>query len=576
MIWIDWLVLSLTLLAIAAAGVFQTRRKQTIDQYLRSGNEMGWLSIGLGVMATQASAITFLSAPGLGYESGLRFVQFYFGMPIAIVLISKFFIPIYYRLKVYTAYEYLEQRFDLRVRLFTALLFLVQRGLAAGLTIYAPAIILSTILGWNLNLTIIGVGGLVILYTVSGGSKAVSITQRWQMAVILGGMFLAGAILMAYLFEDVSLNEALSLAGRGGRMQAIDTGFDFNERYTLWSGLTGGLFLALSYFGTDQSQVQRYLGGRSAKESRLGLLFNALIKVPMQFSILLIGVLIYVFYLFERPPIHFNEEGLSAVRNSDKVEEIFALESAFVDNHNSLRMNAELFVESMRRGDPLAKERAREDLARAEAMEHELRNQTRALIAEVRPDQDVKDTNYVFLHFVLNYLPHGLIGLLLAVILSAAMSSTSGELSALSSTTLVDFYKRLSGSENEDTAVLTVGKWMTVAWGLLAIGFAWAARLFDNLIEMVNLLGSLFYGTILGVFLVAFFLKRIGSSAVFWAALLAEAVVLLIHFGRVKNWPYFNQLQVEYLWYNVIGCGVLVLLALIFQYFQRIGRSRLT
>ena len=328
MIWIDWLVLSLTLLAIAAAGVFQTRRKQTIDQYLRSGNEMGWLSIGLGVMATQASAITFLSAPGLGYESGLRFVQFYFGMPIAIVLISKFFIPIYYRLKVYTAYEYLEQRFDLRVRLFTALLFLVQRGLAAGLTIYAPAIILSTILGWNLNLTIIGVGGLVILYTVSGGSKAVSITQKWQMAVILGGMFLAGAILMAYLFEDVSLNEALSLAGRGGRMQAIDTGFDFNERYTLWSGLTGGLFLALSYFGTDQSQVQRYLGGRSAKESRLGLLFNALIKVPMQFSILLIGVLIYVFYLFERPPIHFNEEGLSAVRNSDKVEEIFALESA--------------------------------------------------------------------------------------------------------------------------------------------------------------------------------------------------------------------------------------------------------
>jgi SSS family transporter len=559
----------LTLLTIVAAGVFQTRRKQSIDQYLRSGNEMGWLTIGLGVMATQASAITFLSAPGLGYESGLRFVQFYFGMPIAIVLISKFFIPIYYKLKVYTAYEYLEQRFDLRVRLFTAFLFLVQRGLAAGLTIYAPAIILSTILGWNLNLTIIGVGGLVIIYTVSGGSKAVSITQKWQMSVILGGMFVAGAILLGYLFQDVGINEALSLAGRGGRMQAIDTGFDFNERYTLWSGLTGGLFLALSYFGTDQSQVQRYLGGKSVKESRLGLLFNALIKVPMQFSILLIGVLIYVFYHFERPPIHFNEEGLSAVRNSDKVDEIFALESAFVENHKDIRMNAELYVESMRRGDPLAKERAAEDLARAELNEHRLRTEARTLIAEVRPDQDVKDTNYVFLHFVLNYLPHGLIGLLLAVILSAAMSSTSGELSALSSTTLVDFYKRLSGSENHETAVLSVGKWMTVGWGLLAIGFAWAARLFDNLIEMVNLLGSLFYGTILGVFLVAFFFKRIKSTAVFWAALLAEAAVLIIHFGRVQNWKLFETFHVEYLWYNVIGCVLLVALAFVFEQFNK-------
>ena len=563
--WSDWIILGLTMLAIAAAGIWQTRSKQSFDQYLRSGNEMGWFSIGMGVMATQASAITFLSAPGLGYESGMRFVQFYFGMPIAVVIISRYFIPIYYKLRVYTAYEYLEQRFDLKVRLFTAFLFLIQRGLAAGLTIYAPAIILSTILGWNLNLTILSVGGLVILYTVSGGSRAVSITQKWQMSVILGGMLLAMGIVLFYLLERVSFNEILLLAGRSDHMTVIDTGFDFNERYTLWSGLTGGLFLALSYFGTDQSQVQRYLGGRSLKASRLGLIFNGIVKIPMQFSIVFIGVLIYVFYLFQAPPIFFNTAGVEALKNSEKAPEFYEIQESFNNNFEIIEENRELYINAIRHGDIFSKNRASEGLARAEATEKLLRDEVRTLVQAAVPDQSVKDTNYVFLYYVLNHLPHGLIGLLLAVILSAAMSSTSGELSALTSCTLIDFYKRLGGERKERT-FLFAGKYMTVVWGLMAIGFALVARLFDNLIEMVNLLGSLFYGTILGVFLVAFFIKKVKSKAVFIAAILAEAAVLLIHLGRVQNWKAFEAFKVEYLWYNVIGCVLLIGFALLFSF----------
>ncbi len=563
--WSDWIILTLTMLAIVAAGIWQTRSKQSFDQYLRSGNEMGWFSIGMGVMATQASAITFLSAPGLGYESGLRFVQFYFGMPIAVVIISRYFIPIYYKLRVYTAYEYLEQRFDLRVRLFTALLFLIQRGLAAGLTIYAPAIILSTILGWNLNLTILSVGGLVILYTVSGGSRAVSITQKWQMSVILGGMLLAMGLVLFYLLDRVSFNEILLLAGRSDHMTVIDTGFNFNERYTLWSGLTGGLFLALSYFGTDQSQVQRYLGGKSLKASRLGLIFNGIVKIPMQFSIVFIGVLIYVFYLFQAPPIYFNTAGVTALKNSDKAAELNEIQESFNRNFEIIEENRDLYINAIRHGDIFSKDRASEGLARAEATEKLLREEVRNLVQSTVPDQSVKDTNYVFLYYVLNHLPHGLIGLLLAVILSAAMSSTSGELSALTSCTLVDFYKRL-GKEKQEKTFLFTGKWMTVVWGLLAIGFALVARLFDNLIEMVNLLGSLFYGTILGVFLVAFFIKKVKSKAVFFAAILAESAVLLIHLGRVQNWKAFEAFKVEYLWYNVIGCLLLLGFALLFSF----------
>lgn len=566
--WADYLVMFLSLLAIALAGIFSTRSKQSVHQYLRSGNEMDWLSIGLGVMATQASAITFLSAPGLGYESGLRFVQFYFGMPIAIVIISRYFIPIYYKLNVYTAYEYLEQRFDLRIRLLTAFLFLVQRGLAAGLTIYAPAIILSTILNWNLNLTILAVGGLVIIYTVSGGSKAVSVTQKWQMAIILLGMMVALVVVLVKLFEHINLNEALMLAGRAGRMQAIDTGFSFKERYTLWSGLTGGLFLALSYFGTDQSQVQRYLGGKSVKASRFGLIFNGLLKIPMQFVILAIGVFIYVFYLFQTPPMNFNQAGIRALEQSEYKEEWEGLKKEFNRNHETIQHQRQNFVEAVRRTDPLAKQKASSAMEAAESKETVLREEVRALILKAAPDQNAKDTNYVFLHFVLNYLPHGLIGLLLAVILSAAMSSTSGELSALSSCTLVDFYKRFGGNADEKHT-LFIGKLMTVLWGIAAISFAWAAKLFDNLIEMVNVLGSLFYGTILGVFLVAFFLKHIGSKAVLWSALVAEAVVLLIHLGRVQKWPFvLEHLDMEYLWYNVVGCLLLLALALLFQTIQ--------
>ena len=563
----DWLVLIGSLLSIVGIGIYRTRRKQSVDQYLKSGNEMGWLSIGFGVMATQASAITFLSTPGLGYESGLRFVQFYFGMPIAIVLISRFFLPIYYRLKVFTAYEFLEQRFDRRMRVFTAFLFLIQRGLAAGLTIYAPAIILSTILSWDLNLTILGVGGLVILYTVSGGSKAVSVTQKWQMSIILLGMCAAAFVLVQRLLSHVALSDALDLAGMTGRMQAIDTGFDWNERYTLWSGLTGGLFLALSYFGTDQSQVQRYLGGRSIKESRLGLLFNAVIKVPMQLGILMLGVLIYVLYLYEEPPIHFNENGLYSLQNSEVSAELADLQRAFSENHGRTTGGTKTLLQAKASGDLSAVEKAEHNWVESLKEEGRIRSEVKALIKEERPDLNVKDTNYVFLHFIMSYLPHGLIGLLLAVILSAAMSSTSGELSALSSTTLVDLYMGSRSEEKDEPRVLLAGRWITVVWGLLALAFALSARLFDNLIEMVNLLGSLFYGTILGIFLVAFFLKEVQARAVFLAAVIAESAVLLIHFGRIGDWSLFRGFQVEYLWYNVIGCVLLLLSALIIQGF---------
>lgn len=563
----DWLVLIGSLLSIVGIGIYRTRRKQSVDQYLKSGNEMGWLSIGFGVMATQASAITFLSTPGLGYESGLRFVQFYFGMPIAIVLISRFFLPIYYRLRVFTAYEFLEQRFDRRMRVFTAFLFLVQRGLAAGLTIYAPAIILSTILSWNLNLTILAVGGLVIFYTVSGGSKAVSVTQKWQMSIILLGMCAAAFVLVQRLVSHVALSDAWVLAGMTGRMQAIDTGFDWNERYTLWSGLTGGLFLALSYFGTDQSQVQRYLGGRSMKESRLGLLFNAVIKIPMQLGILMLGVLIYVLYLYEEPPIHFNENGLQSLQNSEGSVELKDLQRAFSENHGRTTEGTKAILQAKASGDLSAMEKAEDKWSESLKEEDRIRSEVKTLIKEERPDLNVKDTNYVFLHFIMNYLPHGLIGLLLAVILSAAMSSTSGELSALSSTTLVDLYMRRRSEEKNELRMLRAGRWITVVWGLLALSFALSARLFDNLIEMVNLLGSLFYGTILGIFLVAFFLKKVQARAVFLSALIAESAVLIIHFGRVGDWPFFRNLQVEYLWYNVIGCALLVLFALLIQGF---------
>lgn len=561
---LDWIVLFATLFAIVGFGVWRTRQNQTVNDYLRGGNEMNWFTIGLSVMATQASAITFLSAPGLGYESGLRFVQFYFGLPLALIIISAFIIPIYYRLKVYTAYEYLENRFDLKTRLLAAFLFLVQRGLAAGLTIFAPAIILSTLLGWNLNFTNLFVGVLVIIYTVSGGTKAVSLTQKWQMGVILLGMALAFGILLYNIGGFVDFESAMNLAGTVGRLEVLDLDFDLNERYTVWSGLTGGFFLALSYFGTDQSQVQRYLTGKNVKESRLGLMFNAVIKIPMQFFILFTGVLVFVFYLYVKPPVFFNKTAIENIRGTEHRERLEDLEEKYDANYAELQAARDRVVANA--DNPTNKA----DFRQAVEQDGQIRGEVKDLLLEANPDFKVKDTNYVFLTFVMDYLPAGIIGLIIALIFSAAMSSTSGELNALATTTSVDFYRRLFSKEASEKQQLWMSKLLTVVWGALAIGFALTATLFDNLIEMVNLLGSLFYGTILGIFVVAFFIKRVKANAVFYSALIAEAFVLIIHFGRVYEIPFFMKYEVEYLWYNVIGCVLVVAMSLVLS----IGQNR--
>jgi len=556
---LDWVVLFGTLFAIVGFGVWKTRQNQTVDDYLRGGNDMKWFTIGLSVMATQASAITFLSAPGLGYEKGLRFVQFYFGLPLALIIISAFIIPIYYRLKVYTAYEYLENRFDLKTRLLAAFLFLVQRGLAAGLTIFAPAIILSTLLGWNLNFTNLFVGILVIIYTVSGGTKAVSLTQKWQMGIILLGMGVAFGILMFKIGGFTDMSSAMDLAGSVGRLEVLDFDFDLNERYTVWSGLTGGLFLALSYFGTDQSQVQRYLTGRNIKESRLGLMFNAIIKIPMQFFILFTGVLVFVFYLYVQPPVFFNKTAIENIRGTEHREKLEKLESKYDAHYEELQGARDAVVAN--ENSTSAKANFRSVVER----DGEIRQEVKNLLLEANPDFKVKDTNYVFLTFVMDYLPVGIVGLIIALIFSAAMSSTSGELNALATTTSVDFYRRLFNREATERRQLLMSKLLTIMWGCMAIGFALSASLFDNLIEMVNVLGSLFYGTILGIFVVAFFIKWVKGHAVFYAAIIAELLVLLIHFGRVLEIPFFVQYRVEYLWYNVIGCVVVVVLSLLFN-----------
>ncbi len=564
---LDWIVLFGTLFAIVGFGVWKTRQQQTVNDYLRGGNSMNWFTIGLSVMATQASAITFLSAPGLGYEKGLRFVQFYFGLPLALIIISAFIIPIYYRLKVYTAYEYLESRFDLKTRLLAAFLFLVQRGLAAGLTIFAPAIILSTLLGWNLNFTNLFVGILVIIYTVSGGTRAVSLTQKWQMGVILLGMGLAFGILIYKIGHFTDIGSAIDLAGSVGRMEILDFDWELNERYTVWSGFTGGLFLALSYFGTDQSQVQRYLTGRNIKESRLGLMFNAVIKIPMQLFILFTGVLVFVFYLYVKPPVFFNETAIENIRGTEYREKLEDIESRYDAHYEQLQQSRESYSDAIRAGNgdnSLQQQQFREAVER----DGEIRGEVKDLLLEANPDFKVKDTNYVFLTFVMDYLPIGVVGLIIALIFSAAMSSTSGELNALATTTSVDFYQRLFKKDASERMQVFMSKILTVLWGALAIGFALAARLFDNLIEMVNVLGSLFYGTILGIFVVAFFIRQVKGNAVFWSAIIAEAVVLAIHFGRVFEIPFFMKYEVEYLWYNVIGCVLVVVVSLVFSIFQ--------
>ena len=552
---LDLIVLFGTLGIIVGYGVYKTLGTNSIDGYLRGGSSMKWGTIGLSGMATQASARTFISTPGQGYESGMAFVQNYFGLPIALIIVALVFIPIYYKLKVYTAYEYLENRFDKKTRLLGAFLFLVQRGLAAGITIYAPAIILSTILNWSLSWTILLVGVLVIIYTVSGGTKAVSLTQKHQMAVILIGMAIAFGYIVHYLSEYVTFSEALHIAGSLDKLNAVDFSLDFEKRYTVWSGILGGLFLALSYFGTDQSQVQRYLGGKNTVESRMGLMFNAIMKVPMQFFILLTGALLFVFYIFYQPPVHFNEQSVLLAQDkigSEQVELVTEDHDYWVEKRKASAM---VFKDAMNSGSETEKEEARKLLLFTAEKVNDSRLEMKNLIASADSSIKLKDSDYVFLTFILNYLPHGIIGLLIAVIFSAAMSSTSGELNALASTTVIDFYKNLLNPNGSERTYMIVSKLMTAGWGVLAICFAFMAHQSENLIEMVNILGSLFYGNILGIFLVAFFFKYIEGTAVFWAAILSQLIVIVL----------FLNSEIGYLWYNVIGCMGVILMGFVIQ-----------
>ncbi|EDY81020.1 transporter, SSS family, putative [Verrucomicrobiia bacterium DG1235] len=535
--------------------MWRTRESGGLQGYLKGDDSIKWGTIGLSVMATQASAITFLSTPGKAYDDGMGFVQNYFGMPFAIIFICVFFIPIYRKLNVYTSYEYLGQRFDSKTRYLGAILFLVQRGLAAGITIYAPAIVISSLLGWNLDLTIVLVGALVIIYTVSGGTKAVSITQRYQMAVIMIGMFIAFGMIVGNLPSDISFGSALSVAGAMDKLEVVNFSFDIEERYTFWSGLFGGVFLSLSYFGTDQSQVQRYLAGSSSSASKFGLLFNAVVKIPMQFFILFVGVMVFVFYLFEKPPVFFNQSTLDAVAQTEHAGQLLSLEGEYGEIVDQRSVAVRQLAVALDKGDE-----AEIGLAKAKAVELEerallVRNEVKELISKAGEDFEAKDSDYVFITFILDYLPEGLVGLLVAVIFAAAMSSTASELNALGSTTMVDIYRRLIRHEKSDAHYVRVSRILTAAWGVLAIFFALYANLVENLIEAVNILGSLFYGGILGIFFVAFFLKSVHGSAVFLAALITQASVLLM----------FKFTDIGYLWYNLIGCVLVMLLSLLLQ-----------
>ena len=544
---IDWAVLSLSLLFIVVYGVWKNKSHKNIKDYIRGGNQASWFTVGLSVMATQASAITFLSTPGQAFNDGMEFLQFYLGLPFAMIIICLFFLPVYHKLKVYTAYEFLEKRFDLKTRTLTAILFLIQRGLAAGITIYAPAIILSVVLGWNLKLLIVVMGLLVVFYTMLGGTQAVNVTQKQQMFIIFSGMIAAFVFIIKGLPEKLSFYNALQLAGLSEKMNILDFSMDPNNRYTFWSGVTGGFFLALSYFGTDQSQVQRYLSGKSLAESQRGLIMNGFLKIPMQFFILLTGVMVFVFFQFEKAPLHFNPYASKKIRVTDGSEKFEALEIA----------NNIIFQEKQRqlqKKDFFSDKDSQAKYLKLEKQAQKNRIEAKKIIKANQPQIESNDKDYVFIYFILNYLPQGLIGLLLAVILSAAMSSAASEINALSATTVVDLYKRFNDTQEEKHYVFA-GKGFTLLWGVIAIAFALVGNLFENLIQLVNIIGSLFYGTILGIFLIAIFIKTIRANAVFYAAILSEIIVLIVH----------SQEWVSFLWLNVIGAVLTVLTAVMIQ-----------
>ncbi len=557
---VDWFVLFGTLTFIVLYGTWKSRGSKNMESYLKGDQQLKWWMIGVSIMATQASAVTFLSTPGQAIEDGMRFIQFYFGLPLAMVIISVTMLPIYYKLKVYTAYEYLETRFDLKTRTLAAILFLILRGLSAGITLFAPALVLATILGWNIFFTTLLIGVLVIIYTVSGGSNAVSITQRYQMTVILGGMILAGIMAFALLPNDISFIDSVKVAGELGKLNMVTTDFSWSDRYNIWSGLLASTFLFLSYFGTDQSQVARYLGGKSLTESRMGLIFNGLLKIPMQFLILFIGVLVFVFYLFNQPPVFHNQVLLTQARQAQSGTEISLLETEFNKVYEIKRFAVQQIVKGIHQDNKNDIRDAKELYFLSKHKEDSIKTKTKNAIARAIPGAKTQDKDYIFLNFVLHYLPHGVIGLLLAVMFSAAMSSMSSELNALASTTTIDVYKRIVKPEAAPAHYLSSSKWFTIMWSLLAMGFAMLANFAENLIQFVNIVGSLFYGTILGIFLVAFYIKHVKSNAVFWAAVIAESVVLACYF-------YFYE-QIAFLYYNIIGCSVVVTLSVIFQLFD--------
>ena len=555
---VDWIILTVTLCSIVLYGTYVTRKNATVTDYIKGGNDSKWWTIGLSVMATQASAITFLSTPGQAFHSGMGFVQFYFGLPIAMVIICVVFIPIYHKLKVYTAYEFLEGRFDLKTRSLAAILFLIQRGLSAGITIFAPAIILSAVLGWDLFTLNIIIGFLVIIYTVSGGTKAVNVTQKQQMIVIFIGMIIAFYMIMSQLPADITFSKALDIAGASGKMEVLDFSFDLSNRYTVWTGILGGTFLMLSYFGTDQSQVQRYLSGKSVRESQLGLIFNGLLKVPMQFFILLIGVMVFVFYQFNPSPLNFNPGANEQVAKSKYVEEYQQLEAAHIAIENTKKL---LFSNGFQ-------EEEKQQILELNEQDLLLKAKSKAIIDKIDAENtsdkvESNDKDYVFIHFILNNLPRGIIGLLLAVILSAAMSSTASELNALASTTAIDLYKRNVRKDKSEVHYIKASKWFTLAWGMIAISVACIANLFDNLIQLVNIIGSIFYGNVLGIFLLAFFIKFVKGNAVFVAALITQALIIGVF---LLDW-------LPYLWLNLVGCALVMGIAVIIQFFISIKKK---
>jgi SSS family solute:Na+ symporter len=553
MIAADWIVLFGTILLIVAYGAWKSRG--TSAQGYLLNRSLPWWTVCISIMATQASAITFLSTTGQAYEDGMRFLQFYFGLPLAMIILSITAVPLYHKLKVSTAYEYLETRFDVKTRSLAAFYFLMLRGLSVGITLYAPALILSTILGWNINYTTILIGVFVLVYTVSGGTKAVSVTQKYQLAVIMSGMIVAGWIAFNSLPDGVSFGDTFQFAGEMGKMNLINLKFDLQDRYNIWSGLIGGLFLFLSYFGADQSQVGRYLTGSSVTESRLGLIFNGLLKIPMQFIILYIGILIFVFYQFNQAPLIHNRALQERAMQTPAADQIRQLEASYDVLFDEKKEVASRLARAIQLDDSGGIGESKTSLQEIQARENGLRSEMKKTIKENVPEANTLDKDYVFINFVMTYLPHGLIGLLLAVVFSAAMSSMASELMALASTTSVDIYKRSLRPGQSDKHYFKASRLMMVGWTAFAIGFASLANLAENLIQFVNIVGSLFYGTILGIFLSGFYIPYLKSTAVFIAAILAEAIILYLYFYT----------DVAFLLYNIIGCVAVIALAFIVQ-----------